>query len=77
MQVNDVLQDVAMISYLVLNLRIMLTHQVTDNFKWSQMFPHGSSCKMYGLEEQTKVHTHCRQGDSQMAEKLVSWTMQG
>lgn len=43
-QINDVLQDVAMMKYLMLNLTIRLTHQVTDNFKQPQTFPHGSSC---------------------------------
>lgn len=43
-QINDTLQDVAMMKYLMLILRIGLTHQVTDNLKQPQTLLHESSC---------------------------------
>lgn len=43
-QLNDTLQDVAMMKYLMLILRIGLTHQVTDNLNQPQTLLHESSC---------------------------------
>lgn len=70
MQINDVLQDMATINYLILNLRIRLTRGIADSVNQ----PQTPTClllswKMYGSEEQTRVHAHCRQEGSQKQER--------